>query len=82
MGIAGCRWYLQINGRRNSSAAGLANSYVYPFFAMAKVPIGSPAFNSSLVPTGGRLCGPNFCLVTHCTQERRTYGAMHDRDVS
>ncbi len=60
MGIAGCRWYLRINGRRNSSAAGLANSYVYPFCAMARVPIGSPAFNSSLVPTGGRLCGPQI----------------------
>jgi len=79
VGIAGCRWYLQINGRRNSCAAGLANSYVYPFCAMAKVPIGSPAFNSSLARTGG---APRFCLVTHCTQERRTYGAMHDRDVS
>ena len=60
MGIAGYRSYLQINGRRNSSAAGLANSYAYPFCAMAKVPIGSPAFNSSLVPTGGRLCGPQI----------------------
>jgi hypothetical protein len=57
VGIAGCRWYLQIKGRGNSSAAGLANSYVYPFCAMGKVPIGSPAFNSFLVPTGGRLCG-------------------------
>ena len=60
MAIVGRQWHLPINGRRNSSAAGLANSYVYPFCAMAKVPIGSPAFNSSLVPTGGRLCGPQI----------------------
>jgi hypothetical protein len=79
VGIAGCRWYLQINGRRNGSAAGLANSYVYPFLRDGQ----SPYRLARVQQFPGAhwrtvFVSPRFCLVTHCTQKRRTYGAMHN----
>src|SRR5438105_1508960 len=68
MGIAGCRWYLPINGSTNSNAAGQATGQVGTS-EMQKV-------------AGACIVWASNSYPSLANQDRRIYGAVKKRDFS